>query len=86
VTTSQTNTLSEADISEIIRLAWADDVSFDRIKREKNIAERDVILIMRRNLKPRSFKLWRERVSGRKLKHERKSRLTSGLLQSLNDD
>lgn len=64
-----------ADSSEIIALAWADDVSFDKIKRDKGVSERDVILIMRRNLKPRSFELWRERVSGRKMKHERKNRL-----------
>ncbi len=66
---------STAAISEIIGLAWADDVSFDKIKRDKGISEREVILIMRRNLKPRSFELWRERVSGRKMKHERKSKL-----------
>jgi uncharacterized protein (TIGR03643 family) len=61
--------------SEIIALAWADDVSFDRIKRETGLSEREVILIMRGRLKPRSFQLWRARVSGRRAKHERKSRL-----------
>lgn len=66
---------SAADLSEIIGLAWADDISFDRIKRDKGIPEREVIIIMRRNLKPRSFELWRERVSGRKMKHERKFKL-----------
>jgi uncharacterized protein (TIGR03643 family) len=68
---------SEADLSEIIRLAWADDVSFDKIKREKDISESEVIRIMRRNLKPRSFKLWRQRVSGRSTKHERKTKLNA---------
>jgi uncharacterized protein (TIGR03643 family) len=67
--TTQTST------SEIIALAWADDVSFDKIKRDTGLAERDVIRIMRGNLKRRSFEVWRERVSGRKAKHERKSRL-----------
>ena len=66
---------STAAVSEIIDLAWADDVSFDKIKLEKGISEREVILIIRRNLKPRSFELWRERVSGRKMKHERKNKL-----------
>jgi uncharacterized protein (TIGR03643 family) len=61
--------------SEIIALAWADDVSFDKIKRDTGLSERDVIKVMRGNLKPRSFKLWRARVSGRKAKHERKVRL-----------
>jgi uncharacterized protein (TIGR03643 family) len=62
-------------ISDIIRMAWADDVSFDQIKSEKGLAESDVIKIMRSNLKPSSFRLWRERVSGRKSKHERKTKL-----------
>lgn len=62
-------------ISEIIALAWADDVSFDKIKRDTGLSERDVIKTMRGNLKPGSFKVWRERVSGRKAKHEKKARL-----------
>jgi uncharacterized protein (TIGR03643 family) len=66
---------SPTSTSEIIALAWADDVSFDKIKRDTGLAERDVIRIMRGNLKRRSFEVWRERVSGRKAKHERKSRL-----------
>jgi uncharacterized protein (TIGR03643 family) len=61
-------------ISEIIALAWADDVSFDKIKRDTGLSEHDVIRVMRGNLKPRSFKVWRARVSGRKSKHERKYR------------
>jgi uncharacterized protein (TIGR03643 family) len=60
--------------SEIIALAWADDVSFDKIKRDTGLAERDVIRIMRGNLKRGSFKVWRARVSGRKAKHEGKMR------------
>jgi len=68
-------THSAADLDAIIRLAWADDVSFDKIKRDKGVSEREVIIIMRRNLKPRSFELWRARVSGRKTKHERKAKL-----------
>jgi uncharacterized protein (TIGR03643 family) len=60
--------------SEIIALAWADDVSFDKIKRDTGLAEADVIRLMRGNLKPGSFKAWRARVSGRKAKHEGKMR------------
>jgi uncharacterized protein (TIGR03643 family) len=69
--------LSEAELSHIIAWAWADDISFDRIKREIGLSESEVIAIMRGNLKSRSFKLWRERVSGRKTKHEGKLRLPS---------
>ena len=66
--------LSAAAISEIIGLAWADEVSFDKIKQQIGISEGEVISLMRQNLKRGSFKVWRERVSGRKAKHERKLR------------
>lgn len=62
---------SDADVSEIIALAWADDVSFDEIKQKHGLTEKDVILLMRGHLKRSSFKLWRERVSGRKTKHQK---------------
>lgn len=57
--------------SEVIALAWADEVSFDEIKERFSLTEADVIRIMRSNLKPTSFKLWRARVSGRKTKHRK---------------
>jgi uncharacterized protein (TIGR03643 family) len=66
---------SESFLNDIIRMAWADDISFDKIKREKGISEAMVIKIMRRNLKPGSFKLWRKRVTGRSAKHEKRTRL-----------
>ena len=59
--------------SEIIELAWSDDVSFDSIKAQTGLSENDVIRLMRKRLKPSSFKLWRKRVSGRRSKHLRKS-------------
>ena len=48
-------------------------VSFEKIKRIHGVTESEVIKIMRTNLKPRSFKLWRTRVTGRTRKHEKKS-------------
>jgi uncharacterized protein (TIGR03643 family) len=66
---------SQEYISNIIRLAWLDEVSFDQIKREQNITEHEVIKIMRSHLKPGSFRLWRKRVSGRDTKHERRTKL-----------
>lgn len=62
---------SPAFISDIIAMAWADDISFDKIKNENGVSEGDVIKIMRNHLKRGSFKLWRKRVSGRKSKHEK---------------
>jgi len=55
--------------SEVIELAWCDDTSFDSIKLQTGLSEKDVIKLMRSKLKPSSFKLWRKRVSGRAAKH-----------------
>ena len=65
-----------ADNSEIIAMAWADEVPFDAIKNQYGLSEGEVIRLMRQRLKPRSFKLWRHRVTGRLAKHTQR---TSGL-------
>ena len=62
-------------IDQIISMAWADDVSFDKIKKDHGLSEVEVIKIMRRNLKASSFRLWRKRVSGRISKHEKRARI-----------
>ena len=59
-------------LDQVISMAWADDISFDKIKAEMGINEAEVIKIMRQNLKQSSFKLWRKRVTGRASKHEKK--------------
>ena len=61
--------MKKPQIDHIIELAWSDEVTFNDIKIQFGIDEKDVIKIMRENLKRRSFKLWRKRVSGRKSKH-----------------
>tara|TARA_B100000214_G_C23661888_1_gene487837 strand:+ start:268 stop:465 length:198 start_codon:yes stop_codon:yes gene_type:complete len=50
-------------------MAWEDRTPFDAIEFQFNLKEKEVIQIMRSQLKASSFKLWRKRVSGRKLKH-----------------
>ena len=62
---------SEGFIGEVIALAWADEVSFDEIKKRLGLSEPEVIDVMRRHLKPSSFRMWRKRVSGRKTKHRK---------------
>ena len=57
------------DINSIIEMAWCDKTSFDSIKLQTNLSEKEVIKIMRSNLKKTSFQVWRERVYGRKAKH-----------------
>ena len=56
---------------QIICMAWEDRTSFDEIERKAGVTEAEVIKIMRRELKPSSFRMWRKRVSGRKTKHEK---------------
>ena len=66
----------QGNIDNIIKLAWCDKSSFEKIKRIHGVTESEVIRIMRKNLKPRSFKLWRTRVTGRTRKHEIKRNLS----------
>ena len=56
-------------VNSIIEMAWCDKTSFDSIKLQTNLSEKEVIKIMRSNLKKTSFQVWRERVYGRKAKH-----------------
>ena len=59
------------EIDRIIDMAWEDRTPFEAIFNQFEINEKDLIGIMRNNLKKSSFKLWRERVSGRKTKHSK---------------
>ena len=56
----------------VIWAAWADRVTFEEIKKKTGNSESDVIKIMRRNLKPSSFRLWRERAKRKSIKHRKK--------------
>ncbi|KQS92240.1 TIGR03643 family protein [Chryseobacterium sp. Leaf394] len=54
----------------IIEMAWEDRTPFEAIKYQFGIPESEVIDLMRRELKPSSFRLWRKRVnSGVSQKH-----------------
>ena len=57
------------DIDRIIEMCWEDRTPFEAIEYQFGLKEKDAIKIMRQNLKPKSFKVWRERVSGRNTKH-----------------
>ena len=61
--------LKEISKGTVIYLAWQDHISFEEIEKRTNLTEDVVIQLMRRELKPRSFRLWRKRVSGRATKH-----------------
>ena len=59
------------EIDRIIEMAWEDRTPFEAIFLQFDINEKELKSIMRNNLKKSSFKLWRERVSGRKTKHSK---------------
>ncbi|MDP5255184.1 MULTISPECIES: TIGR03643 family protein [unclassified Vibrio] len=61
--------LSPDDLSRIIEMAWEDRTPFEAIDQQFSLTESQVIQVMRRELKPASFRLWRARVSGRRTKH-----------------
>lgn len=58
-------------ISRIIRYAWEDRTTFEEIEERTGLSEKQVIEVMRRELKPSSFRMWRKRVCGRVTKHRR---------------
>jgi uncharacterized protein (TIGR03643 family) len=65
--------LAQEDISRIIEMAWEDRTSFEAIKQQYGYVESDVIALMRREMKPSSFKMWRKRVHTRiSIKHPKK--------------
>lgn len=69
MTTSSPQVLSTADVSRLIEMAWEDRTPFDAIHTSFGYSESQVIALMRRELKRRSFELWRKRVTGRSTKH-----------------
>ena len=63
--------LNEVNIDRIIEMAWEDRTPFEAITYQFKLKEQDIIELMRRELKPSSFRLWRKRVQGRKTKHQK---------------
>lgn len=61
--------LDESQLSRVIEMAWEDRTPFSAIEHSYGLDETAVIKLMRRELKPSSFRLWRERVTGRDTKH-----------------
>lgn len=61
--------LKDEEVDRIIEMAWEDRTTFDAITFQFGISEAEVIELMRRQLKPASWRLWRKRVQGRKTKH-----------------
>ena len=63
--------MTEEQIDRIIEMAWEYRTPFEAIEFQFGLKENDVRKIMRKHMKEYSFKMWRERVKGRKTKHSK---------------
>lgn len=70
--------MTDRQIDRIIEMAWEDRTTFDAIKYQFGLKEQEVIALMRKEMKPSSFKLWRKRVSSRSTKHQAKRDFQKG--------
>ncbi|MCU0432891.1 MAG: TIGR03643 family protein [Bacteroidia bacterium] len=62
--------IEPAEIDRIIEMAWEDRTPFDVIEFQFGLTPGEVIELMRRELKPASFRRWRKRTDGRTTKHQ----------------
>ena len=60
--------LDHRAIDRIVEMAWEDRTTFTDINNQFGLKEKEVIKIMKDNLKRNSFLKWRQRVRGRKTK------------------
>ena len=67
---------NHASLDWVIWAAWADRITFEDIKKKTGKSESEVIKIMRKTLKPSSFKLWRKRAKTQSIKHRKKFELS----------
>ncbi len=80
----KTHIMSPEVVNRIIEMAWEDRTPFEAIEFQFGISESEVIEIMRREMKPSSFRMWRKRVSGRKTKHRSLRGFVAGRHKSKN--
>jgi len=62
-------TLTDADVSRIVEMAWEDRTPFESIVMQFGLNESGVIALMRSHMKASSFRMWRKRMAGRVTKH-----------------
>lgn len=65
-------------IDRVVEMAWEDRTPFAAIETQFGLKEKEVITLMRQEMKPSSFKMWRKRVTGRKTKHLAKRDFVAG--------
>ena len=78
--------MEKSDIERIIEMAWEDRTPCDAIEVQFGLNEQAVKELMRLNLKPSSYKLWRKRVQGRLTKHLTKRDFSIGRHKSYNQN
>jgi uncharacterized protein (TIGR03643 family) len=76
--------LDSESIDRIVEMAWEDRTPFEAIQEQFGLQEHQVIELMRRQMKPSSFVMWRDRVTGRKSKHLHKREFFTGRFKSDN--
>jgi uncharacterized protein (TIGR03643 family) len=76
--------LDPTTIDRIVEMAWEDRTPFEAIELQFGLSEKDVINLMRREMKESSFRMWRERVTKRKTKHLHKRDFVAGRFKSDN--
>jgi uncharacterized protein (TIGR03643 family) len=70
--------LDIATIDRVVEMAWEDRTPFSAIETQFGLKEKEVIALMRQEMKHSSFKMWRKRVTGRKTKHLAKRDFVAG--------
>lgn len=68
----KTALLATHEIDRIIEMAWEDRTPFDAIQLQFGLSEAEVKKLMKRELKFKSYVLWRERVENCQTKHSKK--------------
>ncbi len=76
--------LDSETLNRIIEMAWEDRTPFEAIEQQFSLQEKQVIALMRLQMKASSFRMWREHVSGRKTKHIKQREFVSGCFRSQN--
>lgn len=70
--------MTDRQLDRIIEMAWEDRTTFDAIQFQFGLKEQEVIELMRKEMKPSSFRIWRKRVQGRATKHQAKRPFDKG--------
>jgi uncharacterized protein (TIGR03643 family) len=63
-------TLTETQIDRVVEMAWEDRTPFEAIELQFGLPEKEVVQLMRKQMKHSSFLMWRKRMTGRTTKHQ----------------